>query len=102
MALPPDPDFVLRGSQSAVTSLTYFSNSNQCNSLVSGNAGGVIHTWCMRSHRPQCVTETHRGSAMLNVEQFGVDGMVTHSRGICVDVWKNPGAGWIRQGSAFF
>ncbi|XP_063082184.1 guanine nucleotide-binding protein subunit beta-like protein 1 isoform X4 [Cavia porcellus] len=63
---PPDPQFVLRGTQSAVNAL-HFSGGTQaqgCPLLFSGSQNGLIHIWSLQTRRAVATLDGHGGQSV--------------------------------------
>ncbi|XP_007506155.1 guanine nucleotide-binding protein subunit beta-like protein 1 isoform X2 [Monodelphis domestica] len=74
MALPPPPpQFVLRGTQSAVNSL-HFSCRSQAQSpplLFSGSLSGLVHVWNLHTRRVDATLDGHGGQSVYWVKTLG-------------------------------
>ncbi|KAM4827501.1 guanine nucleotide-binding protein subunit beta-like protein 1 isoform 1-T5 [Thomomys bottae] len=63
---PPDPQFVLRGTQSAVNTLHFCRESQAQGSslLFSGSQGGLVHIWSLQTRRAVTILDGHGGQGV--------------------------------------
>ncbi|XP_075390290.1 guanine nucleotide-binding protein subunit beta-like protein 1 [Tenrec ecaudatus] len=63
---PPDPQFVLRGTQSAIHAL-HFCRGIPAQGhplLLSGSMGGLVHIWSLQTRRAVATLDGHRGQCV--------------------------------------
>ncbi|XP_019647616.1 PREDICTED: guanine nucleotide-binding protein subunit beta-like protein 1 isoform X1 [Branchiostoma belcheri] len=79
---PPDPVFVLRGSDVAVSCLKFrCREADSTKLLFSGTAGGKIHPWDLQTKRSLGVLDGHGGQGVLSLGLCGEDNAVLYSQG---------------------
>ncbi|KAM5263599.1 guanine nucleotide-binding protein subunit beta-like protein 1 [Ctenodactylus gundi] len=63
---PPDPQFVLRGTQSAVNALHFSGGTHAqgCPFLFSGSQNGLVHIWSLQTRRPVATLDGHGGQSV--------------------------------------
>ncbi|XP_058995332.1 guanine nucleotide-binding protein subunit beta-like protein 1 isoform X7 [Mustela lutreola] len=63
---PPDPQFVLRGTQSAVHALHFFGGAQEqgCPLLLSGSLSGLVHIWSLQTRRAVATLDGHGGQCV--------------------------------------
>ncbi|XP_042766157.1 guanine nucleotide-binding protein subunit beta-like protein 1 [Panthera leo] len=63
---PPDPRFVLRGTQSAVHALHFFGGAEGQGQplLLSGSLSGLVHIWSLQTRRAVATLDGHRGQCV--------------------------------------
>ncbi|XP_052061647.1 guanine nucleotide-binding protein subunit beta-like protein 1 [Mytilus californianus] len=93
MAHGPDPVYILRGCESAVTCLKYWSN----NVLYSGDQSGNIYIWDMETKRPVNKTIGHFGHSVLWIEFINDCLMVTQGRDGNVQFWNKTDDAWTKS-----
>ncbi|XP_027715235.1 guanine nucleotide-binding protein subunit beta-like protein 1 isoform X2 [Vombatus ursinus] len=91
MALaPPSPQFVLRGSQSAVNTL-HFSCRSKAHSpplLFSGSLGGLIHVWNLETRRVDTTLDGHAGQSVYWVKTLeGQHLLLSQGRDLKLCLW---------------
>eukprot|EP00058_Branchiostoma_floridae_P025064 XP_002610554.1 hypothetical protein BRAFLDRAFT_275805 [Branchiostoma floridae] len=65
---PPDPVFVLRGSDGAVNCLKFHCHeADSLRLLFSGTASGKIHPWNLQAKRSMVVLDGHEGQGILSL-----------------------------------
>ena len=84
----PSPDFVLRGSDGAVTSLAFFRLDAKHNLLLSGSETGSIYVWDMHTCRTVHRLSAHDGSVLsITVLDIG-DQVLSYGRDGLLHRWK--------------
>uniref|UniRef100_A0A8C0XHY6 Guanine nucleotide-binding protein subunit beta-like protein 1 n=1 Tax=Castor canadensis TaxID=51338 RepID=A0A8C0XHY6_CASCN len=63
---PPDPQFVLRGTQSAVNAVHFSrgSQAQECPLLFSGSQSGLVHIWSLQTRRAVTTLDGHGGQSV--------------------------------------
>ncbi|XP_054366362.1 guanine nucleotide-binding protein subunit beta-like protein 1 isoform X2 [Mirounga angustirostris] len=63
---PPDPQFVLRGTQSAVHALHFFGGAQGQGRplLLSGSLSGLVHIWSLQTRRAVATLDGHGGQCV--------------------------------------
>ncbi|XP_047553451.1 guanine nucleotide-binding protein subunit beta-like protein 1 isoform X1 [Lutra lutra] len=63
---PPDPQFVLRGTQSAVHALHFFGGAQgqERPLLLSGSLSGLVHIWSLQTRRAVATLDGHGGQCV--------------------------------------
>ncbi|XP_057161824.1 guanine nucleotide-binding protein subunit beta-like protein 1 isoform X2 [Ursus arctos] len=63
---PPDPQFVLRGTQSAVHALHFFGGARgqERPLLLSGSLSGLVHIWSLQTRRAVATLDGHGGQCV--------------------------------------
>ncbi|KAM4855924.1 guanine nucleotide-binding protein subunit beta-like protein 1 [Urocitellus parryii] len=63
---PPDPQFVLRGTQSAVNAVHFFGGTQAqgCPLLFSGSQSGLVHIWSLQTRRTVATLDGHGGQSV--------------------------------------
>ncbi|XP_047415998.1 guanine nucleotide-binding protein subunit beta-like protein 1 [Sciurus carolinensis] len=63
---PPDPQFVLRGTQSAVNALHFCGGTQAqgCPLLFSGSQSGLVHIWSLQTRRAVATLDGHGGQSV--------------------------------------
>ncbi|XP_021355416.1 guanine nucleotide-binding protein subunit beta-like protein 1 [Mizuhopecten yessoensis] len=80
----PDPIYVLRGSTSPVSSLTFHPSGQ----LWSGGLNGYVHSWNMVSRRTDSHLDAHHGLSVSWIEFLDSGKMVTQGRDGFVHFWS--------------
>ncbi|XP_076110749.1 guanine nucleotide-binding protein subunit beta-like protein 1 [Mytilus galloprovincialis] len=93
MAHGPDPLYILRGSESAVTCLKHWSNDV----LYSGDQNGNIYIWDMETKRPVNKIISHSGHSVLWIEFISDCTMVTQGRDGFIQFWNKTEDVWTKS-----
>ncbi|KAM5310737.1 guanine nucleotide-binding protein subunit beta-like protein 1 isoform 1-T2 [Glossophaga mutica] len=66
-SLPPDPQFVLRGTQSAVHALHFLEGAQGQGHplLLSGSLNGLVHIWSLQTRRALATLDGHGGQCVI-------------------------------------
>lgn len=84
--MQPNPEFVLRGCDSPVTSLYLSENkSSECRKLVSGDQNGFVSVWNLDTRRVVHKIQAHEQS-VLKVAIVG-DMLISHGRDGKLCIW---------------
>uniref|UniRef100_A0A8D0BRS3 G protein subunit beta 1 like n=2 Tax=Salvator merianae TaxID=96440 RepID=A0A8D0BRS3_SALMN len=62
---PPDPQYVLRGTNDAVNSLHFHCSDQNLPTLFSGSSNGLIHIWSLKTRRVEKALDGHSGKSVL-------------------------------------
>ncbi|KAH8688172.1 WD40-repeat-containing domain protein [Ilyonectria robusta] len=80
----PSPKAILRGHKAQVHSATFIRGNSR---LVTGDAEGYVVVWDLTIMRPRAVWRAHE-SAILGVQGWGNDKIISHGRDHKLIVWK--------------
>ncbi|KAF7541726.1 hypothetical protein G7Z17_g11903 [Cylindrodendrum hubeiense] len=80
----PSPKAILRGHKAQVHSATFIRGNTR---LVTGDAEGYVVIWDLTIMRPRAVWRAHE-SAILGVQGWGNDKIISHGRDHKLIVWK--------------
>ncbi|KAK7421868.1 Astra associated protein 1 Asa1 [Neonectria magnoliae] len=80
----PSPKAILRGHKAQVHSATFIRGNTR---LVTGDAEGYVVVWDLTIMRPKAVWQAHE-SAILGVQGWGRDKIITHGRDHKLIIWK--------------
>ncbi|ODA79680.1 hypothetical protein RJ55_05274 [Drechmeria coniospora] len=83
-AAQPTPKNILRGHRAQVHVATFIRGNER---LVIGDADGYITVWDLAVMRPTAVWQAH-AKAMLGIQGWGPDKIITHGRDNKLIVWK--------------
>ncbi|TQS31841.1 hypothetical protein Golomagni_07867, partial [Golovinomyces magnicellulatus] len=81
---PPSPQNILRGHKAQVHAATFIRNNAR---LITGDADGYVIAWDLAIMRPRAVWRAHE-NAILGIEGWGNDKLITHGRDHKLIVWK--------------
>ncbi|ROT41901.1 WD40 repeat-like protein [Sodiomyces alkalinus F11] len=84
MAETPHPRSILRGHGAQVHALAFVRNNSR---LASGDAVGFVVLWDLTTLRPTVVWRPHE-NAILGIQGWGEDCIITHGRDHKLAVWK--------------
>ncbi|KAF9881671.1 hypothetical protein CkaCkLH20_00817 [Colletotrichum karsti] len=80
----PQPKSILRGHKAQVHALNFVRGNER---LASGDAEGFVVLWDLTIMRPTAVWRPHE-NAILGIESWGSDRIITHGRDHRLVVWK--------------
>ncbi|KAM7203843.1 WD40-repeat-containing domain protein [Naviculisporaceae sp. PSN 640] len=83
-ARPAQPKSILRGHKAQIHAATFIRHNER---LVTGDADGFVVVWDLTIMRPRAVWRPHT-SAILGIQGWGSDKIITHGRDNKLIVWK--------------
>uniref|UniRef100_A0A8D0HBR5 G protein subunit beta 1 like n=1 Tax=Sphenodon punctatus TaxID=8508 RepID=A0A8D0HBR5_SPHPU len=87
---PPDPQFVLRGTNDAVNTLHFHCSGQEPDipRLFSGSSNGLIHSWNLKTRRVDGILDGHGGKSVYWVETlYGRDVLLSQGRDQRICLW---------------
>jgi WD40 repeat protein len=69
-AAPPEPEFVLRGHDHAVTALQFLRRLDGPTVLASGDVRGIVRVWDLEQRRPLSTWSAHEDAGILELHEL--------------------------------
>ncbi|XP_038619008.1 guanine nucleotide-binding protein subunit beta-like protein 1 [Tachyglossus aculeatus] len=86
---PPDPQFVLRGANSAINALHFCQRDpHGPPALFSGSLSGLVHVWNLETRRVDAILDGHDGKSVQWLETLGGKNLLlSQGRGLRICLW---------------
>ncbi|RMX47933.1 hypothetical protein pdam_00005379 [Pocillopora damicornis] len=86
---PPDPLYVLRGTEAALNVVKFAPKSvREEGLLLSGSAKGIISLWNLKTKRSEIILDGHDGHAILAADFHPCGNVISHGRDGYLRIWQ--------------
>ncbi|KAL9981044.1 hypothetical protein ACROYT_G009700 [Oculina patagonica] len=87
--IPPDPIYVLRGTEAAINLLKFAPKSaREEGLLLSGSVKGIISLWNLKTKRTELTLDGHDGHGILAADFHPCGSIISHGRDGYIKTWQ--------------
>ncbi|XP_078355260.1 guanine nucleotide-binding protein subunit beta-like protein 1, partial [Oculina patagonica] len=87
--IPPDPIYVLRGTEAAINLLQLAPKSaREEGLLLSGSVKGIISLWNLKTKRTELTLDGHDGQGILAADFHPCGSIISHGRDGYIKTWQ--------------